>query len=319
MFGNMFNNITLLRMSSDGATEVQRIKVPCEHAPKDKYVVRLNNDPDFQRQVQSILPRMSYEMVDMAYDPTRRQNMLLKQVRGKSSSGVSSQFTGAPYNIGVELSVLTKTIDDGDQIVGQILPYFSPDYTVTMSPVAELPFLKDFAIILDSVNRDITYEGNWESTRTVLWTLKFTIKAYFFGPVFDAKIIKKSIVNIFNDPSLVAGYVVKANLGSGNGVFQIDDTVYQGDNFQSASAYGIVIRHNPDIQHLTLSGAQGQFIVGGNIKGMSSNASYSIASFDATPIKLVEIIIEPDPLNATPNSNYGYTETLSEWPETEPE
>lgn len=318
LFGNMFNDITFFRYKPDNS-ELSRIIVPIIYSPKDKMVTRLETDPDLLKQTQLTLPRISFEIPPngIMYDSTRKQNSLLRIAKGDTASGVSSSFMGVPYDIMFEMTVYAKNIDDGCQIVEQILPYFNPDFTLTINPVPELGFLKDIPIILDNVTQDIRYEGNYDSVRYCMWTFTFTMKGYFFGPISKPKIIRKAIANIFNDPSLVRGYITKINLGSGNGTFKISDTVYQGSNYDTATAYGIVNDFNSETKRLVLGGVQGNFQSNSTIRGASTNAVYQIASFDATPLKLVSVTVEPDPLDAEPGDDFGYTTTITEWPDTE--
>lgn len=316
IFGNMFNDITFKRYDNQNK-EVSRIKVPIIYSPKDKMVTRLKSDPDLLRELQTILPRLAFEVSDIQIDMARKQNSLLRMAKGDNASRVASSYMGVPYDLNFELSLYAKNIDDGAQIAEQILPYFNPDYTLTITPVAELGFLKDIPIILNSVQQNVEYEGGFDSVRYVYWTFSFTVKGYFFGPVSKPKIIRKSIANIFNDPSLVRGYVTKINVGSGNGNFMLSDTVYSGDNYDTAKAYGIVEHWNPETDKLTLTGVQGNFNVNNTIRAVSTNAAYQIASFDATPIKLAQITVEPDPIDAEPEDDFGYTVNITEWPNTE--
>jgi hypothetical protein len=298
--------------------EIQRIKVPISYAPKEKYVTRLEGDPDLVRQVQAILPRMSFEITGLTYDPARKQNSLLKVAKGDTISRTATQYMGVPYDINFQLTIYARNIDDGTQIIEQILPHFNPDYTSTIEPIPQLAFLKDIPIILDSVTPTVQYEGNYDSVRYVYWSLQFSVKAHFWGPVSTPKIIRKSIANIFNDPSLVTGNIIRINTGTGNGVFQIQDTVYQGDNYQTATAYGIVVDWNSENDRLVIGGTQGNWKVNTEVRAVSTNASYTISSFDASPLKLVKITVEPDPITAGPEDDYGFTETVVEWPLTEP-
>lgn len=318
LFGTLFNNITFVRYEKNGVSEIQRLKVPLNYAPKDKMVTRYLSDPDLLKSTQVTLPRMSFEITNIAYDATRKQNSLLKIAAANSGTSAKSQFMGVPYNIDFELTVYAKNVDDGNQIIEQILPYFNPDFTLTINPVAEVGFLKDIPIILDNVAQNVQYEGNFDSVRYVFWTLNFTLKGYFFGPVSTPKIIRKAITSIFNDASLVTGYITRINVGSGNGTFKIGDTVYQGDRFETATAFGIVNDWAEDNDKLSLGGVQGQFTVNNTIRAVSSNASYSIASFDATPLLLYRSIIEPSPLDAEPGDDYGYTITEFEFPDEPP-
>jgi hypothetical protein len=311
----MFNNITLVKSEKDG-TEIQRIKVPLIYAPKDKFVTRFNTDPDLLREVQTVLPRMSFEIPPggIQYDATRKQNSLLRVAKGDNASRVASGFMGVPYNINFELNIYAKNIDDGTQIAEQIMPYFNPDYTMTMTPVEELAFLKDIPIILNDVTQNVQYEGNYNSVRYVYWTFSFTLRGYFFGPISRPKIIRKAIANIFNDPSLVTGYIIKINTDNGNnGTFKLSDTVYQGERYETANAFGTVLDWNSDTNKLLIGAAQGQFKTNTTIKAVSTNASYKIASFDVSPLKLAKITVEPDPITAEPEDDFGFTTTIEEW------
>ena len=250
LFGTIFNNIVFKRINRNTNTEIERFRVPINYGPKERYVSRLQSDPDLTRPVQTILPRMSFEITGLSYDPARKQNSLLRQVKGSTSTGVKSQFMGVPYDIDFVLEIYAKNIDDGTQIVEQILPHFTPDYTATIDSISELGFLKDIPIILNSVNQNVQYEGSFEDVRYINWTLTFTMKAYFYGPISEPKIIRKVIANIFNDPELVRGYITKINVGSGNGTFKIADTVYQGDDYKTSTAYGIVNEWNENNSRL---------------------------------------------------------------------
>lgn len=313
----MFNNIILKRMNDTTGKEIERIRVPLTYGPKEKYVTRLQSDPDLTRPVQAILPRMSFEIDGISYDPGRKQNSLLRNATANTAYRAASQYMGVPYDLSFTLEIYAKNTDDGTQIVEQILPYFTPDYTVTINSVPEMGFLKDIPIILNSVNQSVQYEGNYDSVRYINWTLNFTVKGYYYGPVQTPKIIRKVITNIWNDPELVRGYITKINTGSGSGTFKIDDVVYQGDNYLTATAFGRVNEWNATNGRLVIGATQGRFDTNNTIRAVSSNASYNIASFDATPIKLASIEIVPDPLDAEPGDDFGYTTTITEWPDTE--
>lgn len=317
VFGNMFNNISIIKKDKDTNVELERIKVPIIYGPKEKYVTRLEQDPDLQKEIAITLPRMSYEIIGMNYDASRKQNSLLRQAKPNTPTRVTSQYVGTPYNFEFELSIYAKNIDDMNHILEQIIPYFNPDYTVTINPIPQLGFLKDIPIILNSVSTTTMYEGNYDTVRYVQSNLAFTLKGYFYGPLSDPKIIRKVITNIFNDRSLVAGYVTQLNLSGGQaGDFKLDDVVFQGESYQSAKAYGIVIQWHPENKRLMLGGVQGQFLVGQTVRATESSAAYQIVSFDATPIKLAQITIEPDPLDAEPTDDFGYTTTITEFPDT---
>lgn len=316
LFGNMFNNILIKRINRDTNVELERLKVPIIYAPKEKYIARLSSDPDLQREIQIALPRMSFEMTNISYDATRKQNSLLKTPKTFSNTQASSQFMGVPYDINFELNIYARNIDDGTHIIEQILPYFNPDYTVTVTPISEMEFTKDIPIILNSISNSIEHEGNFDAVRFITWRLEFTMKVHYYGPISKTNIIRKIDVNIYNDPALKAGNIVRVNVASGNGTFKLSDIVYQGNNYQTATAYGTILEWSDFTNKLVIGGAQGQFAVNNTIRAVSTNAVYNISSFEATPLKLVNIHIEPDPVTAQPGDDYGYDTTITEWPNT---
>ena len=315
IFSNMFNNITMLRTDPDN-NEILRTKVPIVFGPKEHWVTRLKSDPDLLRELQTVLPRMSYEVTGYAYDASRKQNTMLRTAKGDDASRVTSLYMAVPYDINFSLSIYARNVADGQEIVEQILPYFTPDFTVTVNVIPELGFLKDIPIILNEIQENINYEGNYETERFVNWTLNFTVKGYFFGPSRTPKIIRKVIANIFNDPSLVIGNVIRINTDRGNnGNFQLMDVVYQGTSEELATAYGYVTDWNFANKKLTIGGAHGNFSDNATIRAISTNATYNIASFDETPLKLTKIVVEPEPNTAMPGDNFGYNTTIQEYPD----
>jgi len=318
LFGTMFNNITLIRANTDTGSEIERVKVPIVYGPKEKYISRLRSDPDLQKQIQIRLPRLSFELTGISYDAARKQNSMLKVAKGNTGTSAKSSYMSVPYDLNFELTLYARNIDDGTQVIEQIMPYFNPDYTVTINPVTSLNVLKDIPIILNTVSNNIEYEGNFDSVRFVMWTLTFTMKAHYYGPVTNPKIIRKVIANLFNDPTLQSGYITRVNLVSGNdGKFFLDDIAYQGSNYETASAFGVVLGWSANTGKLALGGVQGQFKIDNTIRALSSNAAYQLESFDVSPLKLATITIEPDPVNAEPSDDYGYTTTITDWPDTE--
>lgn len=309
----MFNNISIVRTDDDTGVEIERFKVPILYAPKEKYYARLQSDPDLSRELQISLPRMSFEMAGISYDPSRKQNSLLKVGKSGTGGNVNTQYMGVPYDLSFELNIYTRNIDDGTHIVEQILPYFNPDYTPTINPISTMGFLKDTPIILNSVTNNIEHEGNFDAIRFITWTLTFTMKAYYYGPISTPKIIRKIDANIYNDPTLKTGYITRMNLGTGNGSFHLDDLVYQGASQHTSTAYGLVTYWNPVDKILSIGSTQGQFKTNTIIRAATTNAVYNIASFDASALKLANIHIEPSPNTANPGDDYGYDTRITEY------
>jgi hypothetical protein len=193
-FGTIFNDIQVKKSDANGK-QVQSITVPLAYAPKEKFIVRLDQQKDLQdREFAIVLPRMSFEISGIAYDATRKLSRVQKYRTTKSNtnSSVNYNYTPVPYNISYTLNVFTATAENGLQIVEQILPYFQPDYTVTLNLLPELDIKRDVPIVLNTVTYEDSYTGNFEQRRAVIYTLNFTAKTYLFGPASTEKVILKT-------------------------------------------------------------------------------------------------------------------------------
>ena len=206
LFGTVFNDIYINRVGKTQDQDyVQTIKVPLSYGPKEKFLARTDADPSFTRPAAIVLPRMSFEITSMSYDPERKLTKVNRIAKEKAgTTDVKYTYTPVPYNIQIQLSIMVKNADDGTRIVEQILPYFTPDFTSTINLVPELGIKMDIPIVLDSVGYQDTYEGDFVSRRAIIWTLDFTLKGYLFGPTRPTSagddmgaIIKKAITNYY--------------------------------------------------------------------------------------------------------------------------
>ena len=196
IFGTLFNNIYIKKTQSDGTVLTQQI-VPISYGPKQKFLLRLQDDAKARDgSVTSIsLPRIAFELTGLEYDSTRQQNKLIRAEKRLLETGGKRgfQYQPAPYNLSFSLSVLAKNVIDAIQVVEQILPYFQPEYTVAMKMVDSMDEVRDVPVILNSVTMEDMYEGAFEERRVIEYTLEFTMKLYFFGPVYTGEVIKNVI------------------------------------------------------------------------------------------------------------------------------
>ena len=201
-FGNMFNSITIERKDGNGNTiNVQR--VPLSYSPKQKFLARINQQPTIEtNQFQVILPRMGFELVSLDYDPNRKVSPIQQSRALDSSTTASTQYAPTPYNLSMLLYIYARNQDDGLQIIEQILPYFNPDYNLTLKAIPELNIQNDLPILLNTIGFEDDYEGDFVTRRSVMWTLGFTVKLNFYGPINKQGVIKKVIANTFNSPDL---------------------------------------------------------------------------------------------------------------------
>ena len=195
-FGTMFNDIHLVRKNNSG-TIIQTMKVPLAYGPRQKFLVRLREDADLTKQVAVTLPRIGFEITGLSYDPARKLNRVqrFKKVKSGTNKQLESQYMPVPYNVDFELYVLSKQSDDALQIVEQILPFFQPDYTVTINDNAAMDSKRDVPVILNSVSYEDDYEGEFTSRRSIIYRLGFTAKFYLYGPITSAKVIRTVMVD----------------------------------------------------------------------------------------------------------------------------
>ena len=199
-FGTVFNDIQLVRKDNSGSI-IQSMKVPLAYGPREKFLVRLREDADLTKQVAITLPRIGFEIKNLSYDSGRKLNRVqqFKKVKGSETKQLDAQYMPVPYNLELELYVMAKQSDDALQIVEQILPYFQPDYTLTINDMADMGIKRDVPIVLNSIGYEDSYEGDFTSRRALIYTLSFTAKFYLYGPVTSSKVIKTVQVDQYTD------------------------------------------------------------------------------------------------------------------------
>lgn len=198
-FGRLFSDIRIARQNNEGIVE-QTVHVPIAYAPKEKWLVRIDSDPGLNQNAYTTLPRMSFEILGYTYDPVRkvsRMNQILcKEGTSDTNPNAKTVYVPAPYNVEINLYVLTKTQEDGMQIIEQILPTFNPEYTLSINAIPEMDIVQDIPIILNSITVQDDYDGDFMTRRFVTHTLSFTVKTNFYGPVSQGGVILTSNANI---------------------------------------------------------------------------------------------------------------------------
>tara|TARA_Y100000593_G_scaffold94411_1_gene193340 strand:- start:590 stop:1363 length:774 start_codon:yes stop_codon:yes gene_type:complete len=200
-FGTLFNNINIERADASGTKET--IKVPLAFASRARMVQHLESGGgvgESQPEVRATLPRMSFEWMDMSYDSTRKLNTMQRTATVTSSDNTKLDYRWqrVPYNIDFQLSIYVNTTEDGLKIVEQILPFFTPEFTLTINDVVKT----DVPVVLSGLTKDDQWEGTFTQERIIIWNLDFQAKTYLYGPQKSAKVITKTIMhqyaNIFS-------------------------------------------------------------------------------------------------------------------------
>jgi len=241
-FGTLFNDIHIRHQDQSG-NDISDLKVPLAYGPSQKFLAKVTQQPDLNKPIQITMPRMSFEMTSIQYDPTRKSSLIQTFKTCDDGSKAKKVFMPVPYNIGFELNILSKLNDDSLQVLEQILPYFQPHFNLTIDLVDSIGEKRDIPIILESVNFQDDYEGNFDTRRALIHTLSFTAKTYLFGPIAATSdgLIRKVQVDLYTSTDTATAkremrYTVtpKALEDKNNdGVInQLDHALLQpGDNF----------------------------------------------------------------------------------------
>lgn len=329
-FGTVFNNIWLNRYDLNDNL-IQRSKVPINYGPRDKFLARKEGNEDLRRPIAIQLPRMAFEMVDLQYDPTRRLNAVnkFKVVDPNDSSKYLTQYSPVPYNIVFRLSIMVKNVLDGTYIVEQILPYFGPTWQATLTVNNDMNLKHDVPITLNDITQEDTYEGFFEQRRAIIWSLTFTMKAWFFGPVIsqDSGIIKQidlnfrpvaTNLNIFEDAnqlnsptklkvqispgvdlndlpiSMTNGYKYNYQLENASGPFIVTEQI-----IDSTNARNFAYVKETSANNIVSINTSNTLEVGTEIIGLISGSTATISDVE----KLPEVVPWEDVLL---DSNYGF-------------
>jgi hypothetical protein len=229
IFGTLFNNINVQRKDTNG-TSVNNVKVPLSYGPKQKFLARLFEEPDLNAPEVAIrLPRMSFEITGMQYDTSVKLNKM-NTIAQPNIHGQSTIRNPVPYIISFQLSIYAKNQDDALQVVEQIIPYFNPEYVVTIKEIPSLNVSRDIPIVLQSVNYSDDYEGDFTSRRVLIYSLDFSMKTFFYGPITQNQgVIKDAIINTrdYDNRAMIQEVETMVNPlnASKDGTYTIDETI----------------------------------------------------------------------------------------------
>ena len=326
-FGTMFNDIDLVRFDRSGNSH-QKFKVPLSYGSKEKYLTRITSDPNLTKSIGTLVPRMSFSMDSISYDASRKQMTTLNSFSYSSSEGLKTQYTPVPYNFDFSLSIYVRNTEDGTQILEQILPFFSPDFTVTVDFIPEMGKTYDMPVILNSVNTTVDYEGDMMTTRLIIWDLTFTVKSFIWPPVKsdgNKGLIGTyspvggsdgtggygaAITNIYTDVQEKTLQEVTVDYVNGNNYFALGETI----RVKERDLHGEVVYFSNNSTGLLSVGNLNKLLEEGDlIIGDYSNAKYTVLSVVEAPVKQVTVISKPNPEDANVDDDYGFSDTIIEY------
>ncbi len=198
-FGTLFNDI-YIRHEDAAGNDISEMKVPVSYGPRQKFLARIQQQPELNKATQIDLPRMSFEISSINYDSSRKSG-ITQTFKAKDGEKMKKVFMPVPYNLGFELNILTKLQDDGLQILEQILPFFQPGFTLSVDLVKSIGEKRDIPMVLQSITQQDDYEGDFATRRALIYTLQFTAKTFMFGPIADTPegLIRKVQLDYYSD------------------------------------------------------------------------------------------------------------------------
>ena len=287
VFGTLFNDINIERKNSSG-TVVERLKVPLAYGPKQKWLLAVQDTTADRKVIATRTPRMGFAMTGISYDTARKLNTIGRNVKANTSSTTTSMVTmynPVPYNFDFELFILVKNAEDGTQILEQILPYFTPEFTVTVNTIPDMNIKADVPIVLNSSSVADEYEGDLSTRRTITWTLSFVLKGFIY-------------------PNLTSGEIIKT--------IEVNFRIPGGDTEIELPEFIIYEDSTPDTTNYIILDGFGRGTSGAEYRTFSRarivNENTTDGVQDAT-IKSRYTVV-PAPLSATADTDYGFSETF---------
>ena len=232
----------------------------------------------------------------------------MRNFSANNSTSVKAQYVPVPYNFDFSLSIYVRNTEDGTQILEQILPFFTPDFSVTVDFIPLMDPKYDMPIILNSVSNETTYEGDMMETRLIIWNLEFTAKSHIWPPVKTGKIINTANTNLFIQPNSLLEQQVTVDFANGVGRFSDSETIRVTDK----DVHGTVSYFsNANNGILVVESLNDYLAVGDIVRGDYTGATYTIKTADKIPLKSTTITTRPKPLTAEPDDEFGFSETVT--------
>jgi hypothetical protein len=247
-------------------------------------------------------------MTGMSYDSSRKLPTTVRNFSANNATTVNAQYVPVPYNFDFSLSIYVRNTEDGTQILEQILPFFTPDFSVTVDFIPLMDPKYDMPIILNSVSNETTYEGDMMETRMIIWNLEFTAKSHIWPPVKTGKIINVANTNLYIQPNSLLEQQVFVDFANGVGRFSDSETIRVTDR----DVHGTVSYFsNVNNGILIVESLNDYLAVGDVVRGDFTGATFTIKTADKTPLKSTTITTRPKPLTAEPDDEFGFSETVT--------
>ena len=287
VFGTLFNDINIERKNSSG-TVVERLKVPLAYGPKQKWLLAVQDTTADRKVIATRTPRMGFAMTGISYDTVRKLNTIGRNVKANTSSTTTNMVTmynPVPYNFDFELFILVKNAEDGTQILEQILPYFTPEFTVTVNTIPDMNIKADVPIVLNSSSVADEYEGDLSTRRTITWTLSFVLKGFIYPNITSGQVIKTIEVNF--------------RIPGGDKEIELPEFIIYEDSTPDTTNYIIL-----DGFGRGTSGAEYRTFSRARIVNENTTTGVQDASIKS------RYTVVPAPLSATADTDYGFSETF---------
>lgn len=292
VFGTLFNNMSVVKKNGSGNV-ISTIKVPLAYGPRQKFLARIQDEKYLTDPKLAIrLPRMSFEIVSMSYDTnTKLQKGVTRTLASSDPTKKQTILNPVGYRMGLQLNIMTKNQDEALQLLEQIVPFFQPEYTVTVKEVQN-NFKSDMPFVLQSVTMSDDYEGDFLSRRAIIYTLEFETRVRFYGPLADKGIIRR-VDATFADTEMTVN----------DEPYQTQKIYISPSTAQETDDYDIeveLIDPIPDTVVISFTTSSGTFTVGESVTGSTSGTVGRISAVTGSTITV-----------DSPDGRFTNTETVT--------
>ena len=292
VFGTLFNNMSVVKKNGSGNV-ISTIKVPLAYGPRQKFLARIQDEKYLTDPKLAIrLPRMSFEIVSMSYDTnTKLQKGVTRTLASSDPTKKQTILNPVGYRMGLQLNIMTKNQDEALQLLEQIVPFFQPEYTVTVKEVQN-NFKSDMPFVLQSVTMSDDYEGDFLSRRAIIYTLEFETRVRFYGPLADKGIIRR-VDATFADTEMTVN----------DEPYQTQKIYISPSTAQETDDYDIeveLIDPIPDTAVISFTTSSGTFTVGESVTGSTSGTVGRISAVTGSTITV-----------DSPDGRFTNTETVT--------
>ena len=183
---NVFSDLKVMKYV-DGES-VKEVEVPIKYSTKEKFYWWI-----YDKKQEKRLPMMSFNMTSLSYDiqrQTERTSKLHYNIGTDDDPTIIEIMKPVPYKMGYQLNIASVYLSEAEQVLEQILPYFSPFIMLNIKiPDAYMSY--DAKCILNGCSLDVPEDMMEDTQRLVKWSLDLSVDGLIMAPHTTSSLIKE--------------------------------------------------------------------------------------------------------------------------------